>query len=359
MRFAAANNFSAADYAAAGRSAANSLVSSFAAARRNAPDWTGLARTSMNTRSAERQTAMKAEADVATAGIQAFGNVKTTQIKGAYEHAAFKTKLDAAQKSRKAGRLGALGGFKMPKKPRKKATLTQEQIDAQIGVMENSLNEMQNRPGFESKPYDPNNIYDGGVGDTPSTQQQKHHQQQTPPTNPSSPPVATEAPQQAATPAAASVGPVNPGRQQAYNKILKIAQANPNIKFPNAVAAQSMHETGFLSDTGVYKATNYTNPFGQTGDRGWGTIPRKGFSDGWTLYPDLETAVNDHGKLWHDTKNHSQNYNAHATIRDGIAAVAPAYSPDADPVNIRKGYTVDAYSKNMTKILNQYGGIKL
>ena len=119
MRFAAANSFSAADYASAGRAASNSLVNSFAAARRNAPDWTGLARTSMNTRSAERQTAMKAEADVATAGMRAFGNVKDVQIKGAYEHAALKTKLKS-QKSRMAGKLGALGGFKMPKPSNKK-----------------------------------------------------------------------------------------------------------------------------------------------------------------------------------------------------------------------------------------------
>ena len=70
MRFAAANSFSAADYAAAGRSAATSLAQTFTTARENAPDWTGLARTSMNTRSAERQTAMKAEADVATAGMK-------------------------------------------------------------------------------------------------------------------------------------------------------------------------------------------------------------------------------------------------------------------------------------------------
>ena len=361
MRFAAASRFNAGDYASAATAGAKAVAQTFDAARKNAPDWTGLARTSMNTRSAERQTAMKAEADVATAGMKAFGNVKGTQIKGAYELEAFKTKLDAQKSSRKAGRLGALGGFKMPKKPRKKATLTQEQIDAQIGVMQNSLNETQNRPEFERRTFDETQSYSGDIPSAPVNESPTPGQKQ-PPTNPSSPAVAdTAQPSAPATPqpATGSAGPVNPGRQQAYNQVLKIAQANPNIKFPHAVAAQSMHETGFLSDTGVYKATGYTNPFGQTGDRGWGTIPREGFNDGWTLYPDMTTAVNDHAKLWHDTANHSQNYNAHASIRDGIAAVAPAYSPDADPANIRKGFTVDAYSKNMTKILRDYGGIQL
>jgi len=36
---------------------------------------------------------------------------------------------------------------------------------------------------------------------------------------------------------------------------------------------------------------------------------------------------------------------------DGIAAVAPAYSPNADPANIRLGYTVDAYSKGVVRAL--------
>lgn len=118
MRFAAASRFNAGDYASAATAGANALAKTFDVARKNAPDWTGLARTSMNTRSNERQAAMKAEADVATAGMKAFGNVKGMQIKGAYELEAFKTKLDA--QSRKAGRLGALGGFKMPKKSSKK-----------------------------------------------------------------------------------------------------------------------------------------------------------------------------------------------------------------------------------------------
>ena len=63
---------------------------------------------------------MKAEADVATAGMKAFGNVKGTQIKGAYELEAYKTKLDQHKRVHAwLARLGALGGFKMPGKKSK------------------------------------------------------------------------------------------------------------------------------------------------------------------------------------------------------------------------------------------------
>ena len=93
----------------------------------------------MNTRSTERQAAMKAEADVATAGMKAFGNVKTTQIKGAYELETTKTKIKAAKNARKAGRLGALGGFKMPKSNKKHYDNLINKIDGM----------KQQVPGFE------------------------------------------------------------------------------------------------------------------------------------------------------------------------------------------------------------------
>ena len=150
--------------------------------------------------------------------------------------------------------------------------------------------------------------------------------------------------------------PENPTRKQAFDHIYKLAKKVGGTKYPEIVAAQAMHETGYLvNPNSVYFASNKTNPFGQTGDRGYGTIPRKNSSVGWTLYPNLETAVRDHIKLWHDVNNHPQNYNAHDSALKGIAAVAPAYSPDADPANIALGYTVDAYSKGMVRALKEGG----
>ena len=145
-------------------------------------------------------------------------------------------------------------------------------------------------------------------------------------------------------------------QQQAFKKVYDIAKADGRAKFPEIVAAQAMHETGYLvARPSVYFATGQTNAFGQTGDRGYGTIERKGFQDGWTLYPSLEAAVKDHITLWHDVANHSGNYNAFDTPLEGIASVAPAYSPNADPANIRLGYTVDKYSKGMVRALKVGG----
>jgi len=145
-------------------------------------------------------------------------------------------------------------------------------------------------------------------------------------------------------------------QQQAFKLIYDLAKADGRAKFPEVVAAQAMHETGYLvNPNSVYFASGKTNPFGQTGDRGYGTIPRAGFPDGWTLYPDLKTAVSDHISLWHMTDKHSGNYNAFDTILQGIASVAPAYSPNADPANIRLGYTVDKYSEGVVRALKVGG----
>ena len=154
----------------------------------------------------------------------------------------------------------------------------------------------------------------------------------------------------------ASGAPLGMGQKQAFATVYELAKKH-GAKFPEIVAAQAMHETGYMSDslTSVFNSTGRTNAFGQTGDRGYGTIPRKGFSDGWTVYPSLDEAVKDNIKLWHRTANHPGNYEAFDRPIDGIASVAPIYSPNADPANIRLGYTVDAYSGAMTKIIKSMG----
>ena len=143
----------------------------------------------------------------------------------------------------------------------------------------------------------------------------------------------------------------------AFDYIYNLAKLSGGAKFPEIVAAQAMHESNYLNpwSKSVYNATSRTNAFGQTGDRGWGTIPRKGFEIGWSKYDNLSNAVNDNIKLWHDVGNHPQNYNAFGNVLDGIAAVAPAYSPNADPENIKKGFTTDKYSKGMVRALKVGG----
>ena len=75
----------------------------------------------------------------------------------------------------------------------------------------------------------------------------------------------------------------------------------------------------------------------------------------WAVYSSLDAAVKDHVRLWHDVGNHSENYNAHDTRSSGLAAVIPAYSPDADPANIRLGFSEDAYTKDILNTLRKYG----
>ena len=143
----------------------------------------------------------------------------------------------------------------------------------------------------------------------------------------------------------------------AFDHVYDLAKKAGGAKFPEIVSAQAMHESSYLNSgiKSVYNATNRTNAFGQTGDRGWGTIPREGFVNGWSKYPNLFAATKDNINLWHNVGNHPQNYNAFGNILDGIAAVAPAYSPNADPENIKKGYTTDKYSEGMIRALKVGG----
>ncbi len=150
--------------------------------------------------------------------------------------------------------------------------------------------------------------------------------------------------------------PLGMSQKQAFATVYELAKKH-QAKFPEIVAAQAMHETGYLSESlsSVFNSTGRTNAFGQTGDRGHGTIPRAGSATGWTVYPSLDEAVKDNIALWHRTSNHSGNYEAFDRPIDGIASVAPVYSPNADPANIRLGYTVDAYSSAMVKIMKSMG----
>lgn len=143
----------------------------------------------------------------------------------------------------------------------------------------------------------------------------------------------------------------------AFNKIYELAKKDGRAKFPEIVAAQAMHETGWLNPDlkSVYNSTGGLNPFGQTGDRGKGTIARAGDSNGWTKYDSLQGAVSDHITMWHDINNHKDNYNAHNSVSQGLATVIPAYSPNSDPANKEKGFTENAYQGSTTEILRKMG----
>ena len=90
------------NFAQAGKSAADDMVRSFAAARRNSPDYGKLAETAATIRSEEKQAAIKAQAAVTKTGIQAAGEVKAYKVKT-------KTEGELKGAKRKAGALATAG----------------------------------------------------------------------------------------------------------------------------------------------------------------------------------------------------------------------------------------------------------
>ena len=90
------------NFSQAGKSAADETVRAFAASRRNSPKFGELAQKAANLRSEEKIAAIKAEMEVAKAGITAKTNVTTTQIETDAD-----MKLKGAK--RKAGALAAAG----------------------------------------------------------------------------------------------------------------------------------------------------------------------------------------------------------------------------------------------------------
>ena len=133
------------NFAQAGKSAADDMVRSFAAARRNSPDYGKLAETAATIRSNEKQAAMKAEASVAKAGIQAAGQVKS-----------FKTKSKAEQElkgaKRKAGALatagkmfGTAGSFAGEKRTKREVGSEDSWYDERIKGLEKSAAELRKK----------------------------------------------------------------------------------------------------------------------------------------------------------------------------------------------------------------------
>lgn len=93
---------SSSNFSQAGKSAADETVRAFAASRRNAPKYDKMAEDAVKMRSKEKIAAMKAEQEVAMAGIRAKTDVKSFEIKNQAE-----MKRDKAK--RKAGALAVAG----------------------------------------------------------------------------------------------------------------------------------------------------------------------------------------------------------------------------------------------------------
>ena len=90
------------NFSQAGKSAADDLVRSFAAARRNSPDYGKIAQTAATIRSQEKQAAIKAQSAVTKSGIQAAGDVESSKLK-------IKAQSELKGAQRKAGVLATAG----------------------------------------------------------------------------------------------------------------------------------------------------------------------------------------------------------------------------------------------------------
>ncbi len=105
MQFNSLRGGNAGDYAAAGKTVANSAAKSFAIQRKTGPDYGGLSQVAMKTSSEEKIAAIKASAKVAKAGIDAYSDV----TKMGQKVAVVNDKIDRFKKQKMAGSLAAIG----------------------------------------------------------------------------------------------------------------------------------------------------------------------------------------------------------------------------------------------------------
>jgi len=327
----------------------------FDAAMSGKPDFTAISKEAIKGRSLERRAVTKAEADVASAGLKAFTDVNLTRMAEDTKKEIANIKRPAKRMAGIVGGLGAIAGGYVMMEGNKKDKAEREALKAERDALtakqearwaesDRRLEEMMNRSNTKDS---------GGEADPKSSDPVPSGSNTSPPATPAS--ASSPSPKGGSTKFTPTAGTGKMSAQ--FKKIYDLAVKDGRSKFPEIVAAQAMHETGYLSPkiTSVYNSSGGTNPFGQTGDRGYGTITRKGDSNGWSKFPDLQTAVSDHITLWHDTGNHSENYNAYSTVSEGLSKVIPAYSPNSDPANQSAGYTESGYSAAVKKILRDNG----
>jgi hypothetical protein len=105
MQFNSLTSGNAGDYAAAGKSVADSAAKTFAVQRKTGPDYAGLSQVAMQTSSNEKIASINASAKMAKAGIQAYSDVTEMGQKVAVAN----DRIDKFKKSRMAGSIAAVG----------------------------------------------------------------------------------------------------------------------------------------------------------------------------------------------------------------------------------------------------------
>ncbi len=135
------------NFAQAGKSAADDMVRSFAAARRNAPDYGKIAETAATIRSKEKQAAMKAQAAVTKTGIQAAGDVKSFKTKAKAEGELKSAKRKAGALATAGKMFGTAGSFAGEKRTKREVGSEDSWYDSRIEDLENSATELRDKYG--------------------------------------------------------------------------------------------------------------------------------------------------------------------------------------------------------------------
>lgn len=172
MRFAG-NYSNVGAYVQAGRAGAKGVADAFSVARANAPDYGGIAETSMNARSKERIAATNAEAQVKAVGLSAMGDVKSTQIKADAASEIADKKIGAQKMAGMVGALGtiAAGGLQAWSNNKEKKALAARDAneDARwaqhMEILEKSVNR---ESSYTPTKFDPDSV---DLSDLPKTQQ--------------------------------------------------------------------------------------------------------------------------------------------------------------------------------------------
>ena len=141
MRFRSVGSSS--NFAQAGKSAADETVRAFAASRRNSTDFGKLTQKATQIRSAEKQAAIKAGAQVTQAGIEAQAFVKKNEIKLAGEAARDKGKRKAGALAAGGKLISAAGAYGGEKRTRREVGSEDSYFADQIAKTKKSADELR------------------------------------------------------------------------------------------------------------------------------------------------------------------------------------------------------------------------
>ncbi len=304
MRF---NSVNGGNFTSAAKAVNKSADQMFAASRESAPDFTGISKAAIASRTKERNAATQSKGLKDVANIKADNLIDRTKLN-------IKTKKDVADIKRPAKRmagvvagLGSISTAAMLAKDNREAKAERLQFKAERDALNSQMLAGQEASNAKMQEILKSLNKSGGTEGVSTPGEVKTD---TPAVPSTAQPPSTSVPTSTSSSSTSFTPSTSTGNMSSqFKQIYDLAVKDGRSKFPEIVAAQAMHETGHLNPdiSSVYNSSGGTNPFGQTGDRGYGTMTRKGDSSGWSNFPDLQTAVSDHITLWHDTGNHAQN----------------------------------------------------